>query len=150
MCGRRREWPRRPAETPVRLDFPAGPLTVLADRERLGQVLANLLTNAVKYSADGAEIVLRLARGAGEARIAVIDQGAGIPSEALPHVFDRFYRVAGTAGRARGLGLGLYISRRIVEAHGGRSGVESEVGHGSTFTVALPVPAGTTDGWPPR
>lgn len=139
-----------PADTPVRLDFAAGPLPVLADRERLGQVLANLLTNAVKYSPGGAEIVVRVTRVAGEARIAVIDQGTGIPPEALPHVFDRFYRVAGTAGRARGLGLGLYISRRIVEAHGGRIGVESQMDHGSTFTVALPLPAGTTVAWPPR
>ena len=71
--------------------------------------------------------------------MAVIDRGVGIPREALPHLFGRFYRVAGAAEHARGLGLGLYISRRIVEALGGWIEVESEPGRGSTFTVTLPL-----------
>jgi signal transduction histidine kinase len=83
-------------------------------------------------------VTVRVLRGPGEAQIAVVDRGTGIPPEALPRVFDRFYRVAATAGRARG--LGLYVSRRIVEAHGGRIAVDSEVGRGSTFTVSLPLP----------
>ena len=129
------------AEGPaIRVEAPAGPLIVWADRQRLGQVFANLLTNAVKYSPEGGEIVLRVSALAGEARVAVIDRGVGIPPEALPHLFSRFYRVAATAERTQGLGLGLYITRRIVEAHGGRIDVESELGRGSTFTVTLPVP----------
>ena len=113
---------------------------MLADRDRLGQVLAILLTNAVESSPPGSEVLVRVRRGAGEAQIAVVDQGTGIPAGALPRLFDRFYRVAATAGRARGPGLGLDVSRRVVEAHGGRIAVASEVGRGSTFTVSLPLP----------
>jgi signal transduction histidine kinase len=68
----------------------------------------------------------------------VRDQGVGIPPDALPHLFDRFYRVRATAARARGLGLGLYITQQLVRAHGGRIAVASELGRGSTFTVTLP------------
>ena len=100
---------------------------MLADRDRLGQVLANLLTNAVKSSPPGSEVLVRVRRGAGEAQLAVVDQGTGIPAGAPPRLFDRFYRVAATAGRARGPGLGLDVSRRVVEAHGGRIAVASEV-----------------------
>jgi len=131
----------------IRVEAPAEPLVASVDRQRLGQVLANLLTNAIKYSPEGGEIVVRLDRRADEVRMAVIDRGVGIPHHALPHLFDRFYRVAGAADRAPGLGLGLYISRRIVEAHGGRIEVESEPDSGSTFTVVLPMqsgPAGRT------
>ncbi|MDP8923879.1 MAG: PAS domain S-box protein [Chloroflexota bacterium] len=123
----------------LRVEVPPEPLVVPADQQRLRQVLANLLTNAIKYSPDGSEVVLRVVRGDGEALMTVTDRGAGIPPEALPHLFDRFFRAEGAAARAQGLGLGLYITRRIVEAHGGRIGVESELGRGSTFTVALPL-----------
>jgi PAS domain-containing protein len=99
----------------------------------------DLLTNAIKYSSGGGEIVVAVSRTGDEARVAVIDRGAGIPPEALPHLFDRFYRVRATAGRAQGLGLGLYITDQLVRAHGGRIAVESEVGRGSTFTVTLPI-----------
>lgn len=128
-------------ERGIRLEAPAEPVVVSVDRQRLGQVLANLLTNAIKYSPEGGEIVVRVDRDVDVPRVAVIDQGLGIPREALPRLFDRFYRVAGAVGRAPGLGLGLYISRRIMEAHGGRIEVESEPGRGSTFTVVLPLPA---------
>jgi PAS domain S-box-containing protein len=129
---------------PIRIEAPTRPMLVQADRHRLAQVFANLLTNALKYSPGGGEVVLRVERGAGEARVHVVDQGVGIPPEALPRLFDRFYRVRETAGHAQGLGLGLYISRRIVEAHGGRIAVESEPGRGSTFTVTLPLYFGGT------
>ena len=92
-------------------------MVVLADRDRLGQVLANLVTNAVKYSPADSEISVRLSRRHDTVSIAVTDTGVGIPPDALPHLFDRFYRVAGTQLRTPGIGLGLYISRRIVEAH---------------------------------
>ena len=124
----------------VRVEAPPAPVVVSVDRQRLGQVLANLLTNAIKYAPDGGEIVVRVDRGVDEARVAVVDRGPGIPSDALPHLFDLFYRVPSASSRARGLGLGLFISRRIVEAHGGRIEVASKPGAGSTFTVVLPVP----------
>ena len=123
----------------LRIEVPPEPLVMLADRQRLRQVFANLLTNAIKYSPDGSEVVLCVARADVEARVSVTDRGVGIPPEALPHLFDRFFRAEGAAERAQGLGLGLYITHRIVEAHGGRMGVESMLGRGSTFTVTLPL-----------
>lgn len=137
-----------PDGLPVRVAGHAVALPVLADRQRLGQVFANLLTNAIKYSPEGGEITVSLSREAGEARVAVRDRGVGISPEALPRLFDRFYRVAATAGGASGLGLGLYIARRIVEAHGGRLTVVSTLGAGSTFTVALPLADPSVDGEP--
>jgi PAS domain S-box-containing protein len=120
------------------IEAPAHPLIVLADRRRLAQVLTNLLTNAVKYSPEGSPICLRLFGDGDEARIAVEDNGAGIPADALPHVFDRFFRAAGTSATA-GTGLGLAISQRIIRAHGGRIEAASQLGVGSVFTVVLPL-----------
>jgi PAS domain S-box-containing protein len=128
-----------PGRSTVRVEDAGEGAVVLADRERLGQVLANLITNAVKYSPEDSEITVRLSMGRETVSIAVTDRGVGIPPEAIPHLFDRFYRVEGTQLRAPGIGLGLYISRRIVEAHGGLITVESELDKGSTFTVTLPV-----------
>ena len=128
----------RPDAPAIRVEAPAEPVTVVADRRRLRQVLANLLTNAVKYSPGGGDIAVAVACAAEEATVAVSDQGVGIPPDALPHLFDRFYRVRATAARARGLGLGLYITQQLVRAQGGRIAVESELGRGSTFTVTLP------------
>jgi signal transduction histidine kinase len=130
---------RRLEREPIGVEAPDDPVVVRADRQRIGQVLANLLTNAVKYSPAGSAITVRVVRGDGEARIEVIDAGVGIPPEALPHLFDRFYRVEATATSAPGVGLGLYITRRIVEAHGGTIEVASTPGSGSTFTVRLPL-----------
>jgi PAS domain S-box-containing protein len=123
----------------IHVEAPDEQLVVSADRLRLGQVLTNLLANAVKYAPPDTDIVVRAARADDEARIEVVDRGVGIPPDALPRLFERFYRVAGTAERVQGLGLGLYISRRIVEAHRGRISVVSEPGRGSTFIVCLPI-----------
>jgi PAS domain S-box-containing protein len=122
----------------IRLEAPELPVVGRWDRDRLGQVLDNLLGNAVKYSPQGGEITVRVTAAKGEARLGVTDQGPGIPTEVLPHLFERFYRGEHHAGDA-GLGLGLYISRMLVEAHGGRIWVTSAPGSGSTFTVALPL-----------
>ncbi len=130
------------AETSIRVEAPVESIVVLADRRRLGQVFANLLENAIKYSRDGGEIVVSVGRKEDEARVAFVDRGVGIPPESLPRLFDRFYRAPGAAGQAPGLGLGLYISRRIADDHGGRIEVESELGRGSTFTVVLPLRGG--------
>jgi PAS domain S-box-containing protein len=121
----------------VRLESPATPVVVAGDRDRLGQVLDNLLGNAVKYSSQGGEIVVRVDSTAGVARLSVADEGPGIPADVLPRLFERFYRGVHQAGEA-GLGLGLYISRMLVEAHGGRILAASEPGVGSTFTIELP------------
>lgn len=112
---------------------------ISGDRNRLKQLLLNLLTNAVKYNRSGGTITIRLAREAGEVVLAVSDSGRGIPPESLPHIFERFYRVPEQEGRIPGTGLGLAIARRIAESHGGTIEVESESGRGTTFTVRLPL-----------
>ena len=121
----------------VRLEAPAAPVVVAGDRDRLGQVVDNLLANAVKYSPRGGDVMVRVETAAEQARLAVADRGPGIPADALPHLFERFYRGQHAPG-ATGLGLGLYIARMIVEAHGGRIWAFSEPGNGSVFTFALP------------
>jgi signal transduction histidine kinase/ActR/RegA family two-component response regulator len=110
--------------------------TFVGDRTRLGQVLSNIVDNALKFTPEGGEIRVTAARAGGEIRIAVADTGRGIPHEQLPHLFDRFWR-SDAAGR-RGAGLGLAIAKGIADAHGGRIEVESRPGEGSRFTVILP------------
>jgi signal transduction histidine kinase len=123
----------------VRLDAPEAPLIGDWDAGRLDQILQNLLSNAVKYAPDGGEIVVEVKDASGTASIAVTDQGVGIAAEALPRLFDRFYRSReAAASSAGGLGLGLAITRILVEAHGGQISVESRLGEGSTFRVTLP------------
>jgi PAS domain S-box-containing protein len=112
------------------------------DRERLVQVFSNLLSNAIKYSPQGGEIVVAIDQIDGEARVSVSDSGIGIPRDALPRMFERFYRVERAGRSIKGLGLGLYITRSLIEAHGGRISVTSEEGRGSTFTFTLPCSTG--------
>jgi signal transduction histidine kinase len=121
----------------TRLD-PGLPM-VTADRDRLTQVVTNLLANAIKYSPDGGEIVVA-AWGEGEdVRLSVSDQGIGIPLEALESIFERYTRVEPAAGRTiEGTGLGLPIAKQIVELHGGQIWAESADGGGSIFHVAIP------------
>jgi signal transduction histidine kinase len=113
-----------------------------ADRERVLQVLVNLLANAEKHSGQGASVRLAAARGpGGQVLVSVADRGEGIPEEHLPRIFDRLYQVRDTAAqreRVKGLGLGLAIARSIVEAHGGTISVRSRLGHGTTFRFSLP------------
>jgi signal transduction histidine kinase len=115
----------------------------VGDRDRLAQVLDNLISNALKFTPPGGWIVVRLASDGGTARIEVADSGGGIPAEDLPHLFDRFYRAGNaTASAVPGLGLGLMIVRAIVDGHGGNVLVRSDVdGGGTTFTVLLPLRA---------
>lgn len=111
------------------------------DAERLTYALSNLLSNAVKFSPGGGEIRLAARSGDGSIAISVLDEGVGIPPEQLDKIFERFSQ--GDMSRTRrfgGFGLGLYIARRIVEAHGGQIAAESIPGEGSTFTIELPVP----------
>jgi signal transduction histidine kinase len=114
------------------------PLVVAGDVTRLSQVVLNLLTNAVKYAADSERIDVRLRREAGEATLEVQDYGPGIPDAALPHLFDRFYQAARRTAED-GLGVGLFITRELVRAHGGAIEVRSSEGAGATFTVRLPL-----------
>lgn len=116
---------------------PADLPPVLADRGRLQQVLGNLLDNALRFTPQGGHIILGAAAQGHEIRFWVQDSGPGIPPEHLPRVFERFYKVD-PARQRRGTGLGLAIAKHIVEAHGGRIGVESQVGQGSTFWFTLP------------
>ena len=110
------------------------------DLRRIGQVIENLVENAVKYSPEASEVQLALAQRDGHALIDVTDQGIGIPVPDIPHIFDRFHRGANVDDRRfAGMGLGLFICKGIVEQHGGRIWVDSAVGTGSTFHVALPV-----------
>ena len=111
-------------------------LTVSFDHDRIVQVLSNLLGNAMKFTPPAGTINLCLTRRDGEIEFAIRDSGRGIHPDALPHVFKRFWQV--DSNTRRGLGLGLHISQKIVEAHGGRIWVESEYGNGATFRFTLP------------
>jgi two-component system, OmpR family, sensor kinase len=123
----------------VRADLPGDPVLGSWDAERLGQVLQNLLGNAVKYAPDHTEIVARLERWHdGTVCVSVVDQGPGVPPDMLPRLFDRFYRAPTAATiEAPGLGLGLYVSRMLVEAHGGNIWAEP-AGCGTCFRFTLP------------
>ena len=110
-----------------------------ADAQRLEQVVGNLLDNALRYTEPGGSIRVRAWSDPAWVSFAVVDDGAGIPPEDLPHVFDRFYGANGARSRAEGgSGLGLSIAKQLAEAHGGHISAESELGTGSTFTVRLP------------
>ena len=117
---------------------------VLADVSRLERVVENLLANALKYSAENAGVIARVLRKGGDVELDVVDRGIGIPSESVEMLFDRYYRTKAGKARASGLGLGLYIARLLVEAHGGRIEVSSEVGKGSTFRLILPAHTAST------
>ncbi len=122
----------------VRLE-PPEPVRVTGDSDRLKQVLLNLVTNGIKYTPEGGEVVISLTVEGGYAFIRVSDTGVGIPKEDLPYIFERFYRVDKARARQMGgAGLGLSIAKWIVESHHGRIWAESEVGKGSTFTVQIP------------
>lgn len=112
-------------------------LTLSADKDKLMQVLINYLTNAVKYSGGNTHIEVSVVVRDGSLVVAVTDRGKGIPAKELPFVFNRFYRAEKTRN-LEGLGIGLFLSRQIVEAHQGRTWVESKEGEGSTFYFSLP------------
>jgi PAS domain S-box-containing protein len=123
----------------ITLETHGAELVVQGDSARLERVIMNLLTNALKYSASDAPVKVRLARRDGVVEIEVEDAGIGVAPEHQHRLFERFYRTTAGQKSAGGLGLGLYIARLIVEAHGGRIGVTSQPGRGSTFQVTLPI-----------
>jgi PAS domain S-box-containing protein len=118
-------------------DVPAGLPPVWCDRAQVFLVLSNLVGNAIKFAPERARVVVGATGGAGEVRLAVCDSGPGIPENQVPHLFDRYWK--GKPEGRHGVGLGLYIAKGIVEAHGGRIWVESRPGAGSTFCFTLPV-----------
>jgi signal transduction histidine kinase len=123
----------------IKISMELPPLEIEGDAERLGQVVTNLLTNAIQYNHDGGEVKAVLKLENGMAILAVSDTGQGIPAEDLPRVFERFYR-ADKSRSSGNAGLGLAISKAIVAAHGGNIDVTSGENAGSTFTVYLPAP----------
>lgn len=132
----------RPGGRAHRLDLalPAEPVLMMGDELRLAQVVTNLLQNAVKYSPYGGTITVRLAPEDGTVTLTVADEGLGVPREALPRLFERYYRASNaSAKRIAGMGIGLYVVKEIVELHAGSVAVASEEGRGSTFTVTLPL-----------
>ncbi|HBN08951.1 MAG TPA: hypothetical protein DD435_09975 [Cyanobacteria bacterium UBA8530] len=108
---------------------------IVADFDRLSQAVTNLIGNAVKYSPEGGEVSLRATREKGEWKIAVSDQGIGVPFKHLEKIFERFFRV--NENQTAGSGLGLFITKQIIERHGGRISVESTLGKGTTFRISL-------------
>ncbi len=121
------------------LDLPSSVPNVHADADRIAQVIRNLVSNALRYTPSGGRITVGAHSTNGVIRFSVTDTGTGIPSEDLPHVFDRFYRADKSSPHSReGSGLGLAIVKQLVEAHGGSVGVESDVGKGTRFWFTLP------------
>ncbi len=123
----------------IALRLPPEVVPVRCDEGRMAQVLNNLLSNAIKYSPRGGRVEVAVQQREGEARIEVSDDGIGLSLEDQAQIFEPFHRAEGSAERIPGAGLGLFVARRIVEAHGGRITVTSAPGAGSTFRVHLPL-----------
>jgi signal transduction histidine kinase len=113
---------------------------VCGDEERLGQVINNLVSNAIKYSPKAEKVVVTLSTHNGDVTVAVRDFGIGMEKAHLGKIFERFYRIYDTTDKTfPGLGIGLYISSEIIKRHGGELWVESNVGRGSTFYFSIPI-----------
>lgn len=121
------------------LDLPPVPCVAEADRHRFEQIMTNLIANASKYTPEEGELWVRLRPDSEAVTVEVEDTGPGIPPDALEHIFDKFYRAPEAAQRTKGVGLGLAISRSLVELHGSSLSVSSEPGRGSRFWFALPL-----------
>ncbi|MBI2895747.1 MAG: HAMP domain-containing protein [Deltaproteobacteria bacterium] len=121
------------------LEIPDAAVPLRCDGARIEQALTNLVSNAIKYSPTGGKVTIDLAEEGEDAVFSVADRGIGIPPEELPHIFEPFRRAAAAREAIAGVGLGLSVARQIVEAHGGRIEVESQVGKGSTFRIRLPL-----------
>src|SRR5205807_2079065 len=121
------------------LDLPEEPLAASADRDKLSQILANLLDNAVKFSPDGGTVTVEARRRSGHVEVRVVDEGLGIPEADRERIFAKFHRAENSGRTAGGAGVGLFIARGLVAAMGGRIWVDSAEGGGSTFTFELPL-----------
>jgi PAS domain S-box-containing protein len=129
-----RQFPDRVLQTNFPPDFP----DISADEERIGQVISNLISNAVKYSPAGTPVEIRGQSTPEQVTVTVADRGYGIDPADAPHVFERFYRSPAAAKRSKGAGLGLYLAKAVVEAHGGRIWIESQPGKGTRASFTLP------------
>ena len=127
------------ANHPIKIEAPAEDIIVIADSQKIGQVLINILTNAIKYSPGGGDIVVSAMLIADRARIGIRDSGVGIAKAEQEKIFSQFYRVQRKGESTEGLGIGLYISKEIMEGHHGAIWVESEEGKGSTFFIEFPI-----------
>jgi two-component system sensor histidine kinase VicK len=127
------------------MDAPQSLGSASYDSDRLIQVLTNLVSNAIKFTPEGGSINVSARRQGESLAFCVRDTGLGIPKDDLPKIFNRFYRVHRPGQEIKGTGLGLAIVHKIVAAHGGRIDVQSEVDHGTTFTVQLPLDAARSD-----
>jgi signal transduction histidine kinase len=113
-------------------------LQIYADEHRIDQVVVNFVNNAVKYAPDSREIHMNVCKDGDFVKVSVKDSGPGIPTDHLPHIFDRYWRADHSSVKYTGLGLGLYICSEIIKSHEGKIGAESEVGKGSTFWFTIP------------
>jgi signal transduction histidine kinase len=120
------------------VDFPPHFPIILGDEDRLGQVFSNLISNAIKYSTEGGEIRIQGQVHPQQVVVCVSDQGPGIAVGDIPYVFDRFYRATEASRTTKGAGLGLYLSRAVIEAHGGRIWVDPKRGEGARICFSLP------------
>jgi len=129
------------ADIHLQLNIPANLPSLLGDGDRLAQVFTNLIDNALKFTPANGQVTLSAGSAGEEMEISITDSGSGVPKEALPRLFDRFYQVDASraGGEKHGAGLGLAIVKEIIEAHGGRISVRSELGHGTTFVIHLPL-----------
>lgn len=123
----------------IHAELPSEPVLVVGDAERLAMAVDNLLENAAKFTVEPPRIAVALEPFANETELAVRDNGIGIPKDAIPHVFEKFYRVDDPQLRVGGTGIGLYLVRQVVDAHGGRIAVDSEPNRGTTFRITLPL-----------
>ena len=122
----------------IKTEFPDNFPVVLADEARMEQVITNLVSNAIKYAPQGKITISGHARPK-QVVVCVTDEGPGIASEDIPHIFDRFYRAPDLARKTKGAGLGLYLARSIVEAHGGRIWVDPKSGKGARICFSIPI-----------
>jgi signal transduction histidine kinase len=122
----------------IRVIDPEGPSLVDADRDKIKQIILNLLSNALKYNRPNGSVILKAVSGEGELKISVQDTGIGIPEDALGHLFEKFYRVRDHESKASGTGLGLSICKQIVQGHGGTIEVKSKLGIGTNVIISLP------------
>ena len=123
----------------ISLEFPEDFPVVEADREKIKQVFLNLISNAIQYNIPGGSVRILAGFNQDEWMLSVGDTGVGIPEKALPHIFEKFYRVKSSAGKVPGTGLSLSICKQIVSGHGGNIAVRSKLGEGTEFTIHLPI-----------
>ena len=127
------------------VDIPTTLPTIAADRSSLSEVLSNIIDNALKYSNEGGEVYVSAVQDGAFVAIKVQDHGIGIPANVMGNLFHKFYRSHRSRETVAGTGIGLYISKAIVESHGGQIGVVSREGEGSTFTITIPTYASVAD-----